>query len=211
MGKHRSDTSKRAGSLPVVPTYGAEALVDKHLVCNQEVLWIRVPPAPQKIWWILRNVVYLLMFDKITYNGKTVFNININNCCPVENKPELVLTLLINQIQIKGKIMAIQLTDIQKVAGQVSAVDSKGFAAQLEAGSFAYASSDENVAVVQQDADDESKFVIVAGVPGSAQIQFSADADLGEGVLTLSGTVDVEVVAGQAVSLSAALGTPEAQ
>lgn len=150
------------------------------------------------------------MFDKITYHEKIVYNIHVQNCCPVE-KAELILTLFINNIQIKGTIMTIKLSDIQKVSGSVSAVDAKGFAAQLEAGSFVYSSSDEAVATVAQDPSDESKFTIVAGVPGTAQIQFSADADLGEGVTTLSGTVDVEVTVSQAVSLSASLGVPENQ
>lgn len=43
------------------------------------------------------------------------------------------------------------------------------------------------------------------GVLGVTQIQVTADADLGEGVTQISGVADVEVVAGEAVSLTVGL------
>lgn len=36
----------------------------------------------------------------------------------------------------------------------------------------------------------------------------SADADLGEGVTTVTGTLDVEVIASEAASLNVSVGTP---
>lgn len=103
----------------------------------------------------------------------------------------------------------IQLTDTQQVAVSVSAVDKKGAPASVQ--SVAFSSSDSSVAAVVADTADQSKAVVVAGLPGTAQIQVSADADLGDGVSLISGTLDVTVVGGQAVSLSVSAGTPVEQ
>ena len=43
------------------------------------------------------------------------------------------------------------------------------------------------------------------------QISVSADADLGDGVRTLTGTLDLEIVSGEAVTLSVIAGTPREQ
>jgi hypothetical protein len=43
---------------------------------------------------------------------------------------------------------------------------------------------------------------------GSAQVQFSCDARIGEGVSPLLSTLDVEVVAGEAVNLKMGAATP---
>jgi uncharacterized protein YjdB len=92
-------------------------------------------------------------------------------------------------------------------------VDAKGAAAQVQDGSVKWTSSDETVATVTQDAADPLKAVIVAGLPGTAQVNVSADADLGDGIATIAApALDVTVLAGQAVALgSIATGTPEAQ
>lgn len=49
MVERLSDTQEVQGSILCIPTYGDEALVDKHLPCKQEVLRIRVPPSPQLV------------------------------------------------------------------------------------------------------------------------------------------------------------------
>ncbi len=108
----------------------------------------------------------------------------------------------------------LQLVDTQKCAVGVGApVDAKGAPAQVQDGSVVWSSSDPNVATVTADATDPLKAVVVAGLPGTAQINVSADADLGDGVTSIAApALDVTVLAGQAVALgSIATGTPEAQ
>lgn len=103
----------------------------------------------------------------------------------------------------------LQLTDTQRVQISIAPVDKKGAPAQVQ--SVAFSSSDTSVATVTQDATDPNKAVVVAGVAGTCQIQVSADADLGDGVSTINGTLDITVVGGPAVSLSVSAGTPEEQ
>ncbi len=101
------------------------------------------------------------------------------------------------------------LTDSQKVTISIAAVDKKGAPADVQG--IAFASSDTTVATVEQDAGDMTKAVVVAGMPGSAQISVTADADLGDGVSLLTGVFDLSVVGGQAVGLSVSAGSPEEQ
>ncbi len=101
------------------------------------------------------------------------------------------------------------LKDDQKCRLSVSPVDKKGKPAKVE-GAPAWSSSDETVATVVPAADGMSADV-VAGNPGICQINVSADADLGEGVKTISGTLDVTIEAGEAVGLAISTGTPEPQ
>src|SRR5262245_59688375 len=103
----------------------------------------------------------------------------------------------------------IQLTDTQQVSISVSGVDAKGFPAPLE--NVTMTSSDGTIASVVQDATDPSKGMVVAGVPGDAQIQVTADAKIGEGVKELTGTLDVHVVAGEAATITVGTGVPEEQ
>lgn len=103
----------------------------------------------------------------------------------------------------------LQLTNTQQAALSISGVDRKGKPAGLDA--IQFSSSDPNVATVTQDTADPSKAVVKAVNAGTAQINVSADADLGDGVNTLNGALDVTVVAGQAVGLSIGTGTPEEQ
>lgn len=103
----------------------------------------------------------------------------------------------------------LQLTNTQQCALSVSGVDKKGNPAGLA--DVTYTSSDPNVASVTQDTVDPSKAVVKAVAAGTAQINVSADADLGDGVNTLTGALDVTVVAGQATSFTIATGTPTEQ
>jgi hypothetical protein len=57
------------------------------------------------------------------------------------------------------------------------------------------ASSDPAILEVTDNGDGTAK-VKAVGPVGTAQVQVSADADLGEGVKTVTGVADVEVVAG---------------
>jgi len=87
-------------------------------------------------------------------------------------------------------------------------VDAKGNPAPVD-GAPAWGSSDPTVATVTPAADGLSAMVAAVGPLGKTQISVNADADLGEGFESIAGTLEIEVVAGKAVSLSIKTGTPE--
>lgn len=119
------------------------------------------------------------------------------------------ISVFINNLKIQTTMF--QLKDDQQVKVKISAVDKKGQPATFEKGSVKFTSSDENVATVVPNPDDETEVTVVAGLPGVANITVEADSDLGEGVKTLNGASGVEVISGDAASFSFAVGTPEAQ
>lgn len=128
-----------------------------------------------------------------------------------KKKGSLLLFLNIDNIKIKGKIMAVSITTTQQVTGTLQPVDSKGNPASVEAGTVLFSSSDENVFRVEVDPANESTVQVVAVGPGTAQLNYSADADLGEGVKTIEGFTAVEILPAQAVGFGLTFGTPEEQ
>lgn len=128
-----------------------------------------------------------------------------------KSKPQLLLVLSNNDIKIKGKIMAISLTSTQFVEGVLQPVDRKGRPAKVQPGSVDYSSSDENVFTVTEDPNDETKLIITAVSEGTGQLDYSADADLGDGVVTISGFTAVEVLPASAVGFGITFGTPQEQ
>lgn len=111
---------------------------------------------------------------------------------------------------IKGEIEHMIITDSQQVDLAIKPVDKKGKPAQID-GVPAWVSSNPAVATVAPAEDGLSALVKAADELGSTQISVTADADLGEGVVNIAGTLDIEVVGGQAVSLSIVAGTPAEQ
>lgn len=106
--------------------------------------------------------------------------------------------------------MALILTVDQKVPVSVSFADRNGNPAQVQ-GAPVWAVSDANVLSVTASEDGMSAVVDTVGALGTAQVSVSADADLGDGVKTLVGTLDIEVHAGEAVVANVAAGAPVAK
>lgn len=100
------------------------------------------------------------------------------------------------------------LKDTEQVVLSVVPVDAKGNPAPVD-GAPVWGSSDPTVATVAPAADGLSAMVAAVGPLGKTQISVTADADLGEGFESIAGTLEIEVVAGKAVSLSIKTGTPE--
>lgn len=111
---------------------------------------------------------------------------------------------------IKGEIRMLIITDSQQVDLAIKPVDKKGFPAQVD-GVPVWATSDPTIATIEPSADGLSAVVKAATALGSVQISVSADADLGAGVETITGLLDLEVAAGKAVSLAIIAGTPTEQ
>lgn len=121
---------------------------------------------------------------------------------PPKATPRLVLRATLSGVTFTGENLMFQLPDNKTANLAVSATDAAGVPATLD-GAATFASSDPTIVVVEAAADGLSATIKPAAPVklGTAQIQVSADADLGAGVTTINGLVDVEIVAGQATSL----------
>lgn len=129
-----------------------------------------------------------------------------------EKRKVRILLTIFSSINIQGVLTMVTLKDSQQVSGILTVQDAKGNAASLQPGTVKITSSDEEVFTVEVDPDHETKFKIIAGKPGVAQLNFSGDADLtDEGVKTIEGFAGVEVTAGDAVGFGASFDQPTEQ
>lgn len=102
--------------------------------------------------------------------------------------------------------MALVLTDVQQVKLSIAPVNAAGNPAPVE--SVSWAVSDETVAAIVVAEDLMSADLVTTGKLGTLQVVVKADAVIGDGVEELTGLLDVEVVASQAVSLGVSSGVP---
>lgn len=138
----------------------------------------------------------------------------INHYYSCRPKGRIKTKLFINHIKIEGEDIMVSMSYTQKVTVQLKPVDSHGNPAQIEPGSVNIINSNEEVCKVLRNPDDEKIFEILGsndGTVGIAQIDISADADLGEGVTTISGFIGVEITAKEAVGLGFSIGEPVEQ
>jgi len=89
-------------------------------------------------------------------------------------------------------------------------LDKKGNPATVD-GLPVWSVSDATILSVQPAADGLSATIVANGPLGLSQVSISGDADLGEGMKPVVGTLDVTVVAGEAVSATINAGTPTEQ
>ena len=111
------------------------------------------------------------------------------------------------QTKEKKKIMALTLTDIQKADLAIAVVDAKGNPAAID-GAPVWEVSDSALLTVTPSADGLSCTVAAVGPLGVGQVKVTVDADLGPGVASIVGLLDVEVLASQAVAVTIAAGVP---
>ena len=79
--------------------------------------------------------------------------------------------------------------------------DKGGNVVGVEEGTLGWASSDTDIVQITEATGNEAIANLFApGSIGKVQIQATADADLGEGVKTVTATYEVEVITGEAVS-----------
>jgi hypothetical protein len=137
-------------------------------------------------------------------------NVVINSCC--KSKP-LVLRWVFGPIQeqaIQGPVFEAQmitLTETQFVEGRVEPVTAKGNPAEVQDPSFTSSSP----LVAEAVSTDGLNVRIVAKAPGSTQIRWRADADLGDGIKEIEAIEDFVVRAGEAVGARFVFGTPQEQ
>lgn len=102
-----------------------------------------------------------------------------------------------------GGSMQLKVSDMQKI--NLSIKDKFGNAAAVD-GKPSWSLTDASLASLEVADDGMSANVKPSGAVGSFQIQASCDADLGEGVKTIFGTLDMDLLPGEAVSVELAGG-----
>lgn len=141
--------------------------------------------------------------------------INICGCsCRDERRPATALKFWIRNhpgqtVQLVGETMLL-LTSTQKCSLSIQPVDAHGNPALVD-GTPTWSVADPNILTITPAADGLSAEIVAAGPIGATQVSVQADADLGGGVKTIAGTLDVQVAAGEAVGLSISAGTPVEQ
>lgn len=101
------------------------------------------------------------------------------------------------------------MTATQQVGLSVAVTDKKGNPAQVQDPVWATDNSD--LLTLEVAADGMSCTVKATGVLGAGTVQFTCDADLGDGVSPLIGTVAFEITAGAATVVTITEGTPTEQ
>lgn len=102
----------------------------------------------------------------------------------------------------------LNLTATQNCDLSVVVTDKKGNPAPVEDASWG---SDNNLLTIVVGDDPLKASVSAVGPLGTALVSFTADADLGDGVVPLAGTLEVVVGAGQASVVEIQPGTPVEQ
>ncbi len=102
--------------------------------------------------------------------------------------------------------MELVITDSQQFLVEIQPVDKAGNPGTL-ASVPVWSASDLTILTVAPAADGLSAVVSATGKLGTAQVNVTADGDPTPGVNTITGTVDVQVVGGKAVSFQFKAGT----
>lgn len=100
-------------------------------------------------------------------------------------------------------MLQITSTNEEKVPVMLDPKTAAGNPAQVQNVTFTVTEGDATVVVV-----DEMNFEVVSGAGGLSKITVTADADLGEGVVELTDTIEYFVTAAQASSLGFNAGAP---
>lgn len=99
------------------------------------------------------------------------------------------------------------LTDAQKVTLSVGFTNPIGNPAPVD-GVPVWTVSDPNIIDLQVSDDGLTAEAITKGPLGPCQVTVTADADMGEGNRSITGTLDIEVRASEAVTVGITAGTP---
>ena len=101
---------------------------------------------------------------------------------------------------IGGSLMAaVKMNTVQQFLVTIQPVDKKGNPAQVEG--LEWMTSNSDAVALEPSEDGLSCLVKAVGIPANATVQVNADADLGDGVQLLTGTIDIEIVAAPAVNI----------
>lgn len=137
---------------------------------------------------------------EVTLKGEVNVNMNINLVQQPPPPPQYraIFTFTMGQFIFKGENMANTMQAGSFATLAVQWVDSKGNPAKVD-GPTDWVSSNEDVATIEVATGNPLIANIHSvGPVGPVQFQATADADLGEGVKTITATCDVSVIAGEA-------------
>lgn len=124
-----------------------------------------------------------------------------------EQKPGFLWSIAYNGITTKNLTMLVLQND-HKVTASITPVDAKGNPATLD-GLANWSSSNAQIAAIANVSVDSLSADVVPGTElGSCQINVQGDADMGTGITTINGVLDVQVVAGQAVGFNIQTSPP---
>jgi hypothetical protein len=123
-------------------------------------------------------------------------------------RPAPELRFDIGPITAKGADPMLTLTDEQKCHLSIQPVTAAGNPARVD-GAPSWEASDQSILALAVADDGMSADIVTVGPLGSCQVKVTADADLGSGVRSITGVLDVEVIAAEAASMSVVAGTPE--
>ena len=108
--------------------------------------------------------------------------------------------------------MSLVLTDVQKVALSFVALDAAGNAAPVDGlPTWTVVGANPEIVSLVVSEDGLNCAVVTTGPLGTCQVQLEADARLGEEVVPITGVLDVEVIASEAVNLTVNAGIPESR
>ncbi len=107
--------------------------------------------------------------------------------------------------------MDVTITNEQKVSVRLNPVTATGKPASLDGPASFEISSPSGTASVVPDADGLGASLVSGDVAETAVVSVTADADLGEGVVTISETINLIVTDPLASSFGLVVGTPESK
>jgi len=149
-----------------------------------------------------------LLFIPDPCGGRVVFRLGVvsEQAGPVAPTPQFK-----NWPILGPTVLAMQMSSSQFVSVSAAFTDSRGNPAPVEEGSATWRVDNPNVLALEPAADGLSCKVSAVGPLGTAKVSLTADADLGAGVATIVGVLDVEVTAGRATVVSLSPGVPQEQ
>lgn len=101
------------------------------------------------------------------------------------------------------------ITNEQKIGVTLTPKTATGKPAKVQAGSVKFSVLSGESTVVQDPANELAASLVSSDNPGDTQILVEADADIGEGVETISDTIALHVAGANAANLGVALGNAE--
>jgi hypothetical protein len=120
--------------------------------------------------------------------------------------------MAVNKTKTEGQnnMLEIVITNEQKIQVTLTPVTATNKPAQLDGGAtFEVISGTATVAMI--DGNPLSAFLVSGDLPGDSEIMVSADADLGDGVETISDIIKLTVAGAKAASLGLTVGAPVAK
>lgn len=126
---------------------------------------------------------------------------------PVVRTPTILFVRAVCGLAVaEGELTMFQIPNDKNLQVSIKPVDAYGVPAKVD-GIPVWAVADPATAEIQV-ADDGMSALLVPSVPllDGGQLSVTADADLGDGIKTLTGTLEFSVVASEAVGLGIAIG-----